>query len=300
MGSGYSALVMMIHLPWLFSLGSPQWASLQYGLLPFFLAILSAALFIGLSLLMGWHVWLVLTGQGTIDSMDNSAKSQIAKQQGLKWVNPYHLGPINNWKETFDVQGEKLWWIVWMLPRGLRKKGVGWSPPTASRTLREGECWSLPDSEATLCLVSSIGGGFGSNRAAGGGIGGSGANEGYDPYALRAGHLEQYAAHAEHWGMAPLAVHGHGQHAQRADESHTQHAGSSASAVVCAAQYTASGYGIQTSEYGHTLLPGGVGIGITVAAAGGGSSIASSSSNRLSQLPSQTAQLRPGHAPSTL
>jgi hypothetical protein len=78
-----------------------------------------------MSVLFGWHVWLVLTGQGTIDYLDNSTREAEARAAGRRWVNPYHLGPAANWMETFDVWG-RWWWLTWTLPTRRRKLGNGY------------------------------------------------------------------------------------------------------------------------------------------------------------------------------
>lgn len=136
-GSLYSALVYLAHVPWLFALDSPGWES--RGFLPFFMFILSASIWLGISALLGYHVWLVLTGQGTIDSIDNAERARDARLAGRKWVNPYHLGGVANWKETFDVRG-RWWWLLWLLPTRRRKLGNGYVLPTADTC--------LPDEEA--------------------------------------------------------------------------------------------------------------------------------------------------------
>ncbi|PNG99022.1 hypothetical protein TSOC_015207, partial [Tetrabaena socialis] len=92
--------------------------------------VMSASIWLGISALFGWHVWLVLTGQGTIDYLDNSAREAEARAAGRRWLNRYHLGPAANWRETFDVHG-RWWWLSWMLPRRRRKMGNGYVLPQA-------------------------------------------------------------------------------------------------------------------------------------------------------------------------
>ncbi|PNW85739.1 hypothetical protein CHLRE_03g207502v5 [Chlamydomonas reinhardtii] len=125
-GSLYSAMVYLVEYPLLFKLESREWD--RRGFLPFFMFILSASIWLGISALFWWHVWLILTGQGTIDYLDNTQKVADAKAQGRQWVNPYHLGAVANWQETFDVRG-RWWWLAWMLPTRRRKLGNGYVLP---------------------------------------------------------------------------------------------------------------------------------------------------------------------------
>ena len=40
--------------------------------------------------------------------------------------NPYDLGALANFKEAFDVQETRLWWIRWCLPSLKPKRGNGY------------------------------------------------------------------------------------------------------------------------------------------------------------------------------
>ncbi|GLC47083.1 hypothetical protein PLESTB_000434000 [Pleodorina starrii] len=122
-GSAYSAAVYLLHVPGVLRLDDPGWE--ENGFMPFFMFVLSSSIWLAISLLFGWHVWLVLTGQGTIDYLDNSSRAAEARAAGRRWVNPYHLGPVANWMETFDVWG-RWWWIAWVLPTRRRKLGNGY------------------------------------------------------------------------------------------------------------------------------------------------------------------------------
>ncbi|GFR40850.1 hypothetical protein Agub_g1500 [Astrephomene gubernaculifera] len=123
-GAAYSAAVHWAYVPGLLKLDEPGGA----GMLPFFMFVLSASVWLALSALLGWHVWLVLTGQGTIDYLDNSSREAEARAAGRRWVNPYHLGAGANWRETFDVHG-RWWWLAWVLPTRRRKLGNGYVLP---------------------------------------------------------------------------------------------------------------------------------------------------------------------------
>jgi hypothetical protein len=92
--------------------------------------ILAAAVFLALSVLLFWHVYLVLTAQTTIDYYGNRDAARAARRAGRVWVNDFDLGPRRNWQESFDERGP-FWWIAWMAPRLRRHRGDGMSYPSA-------------------------------------------------------------------------------------------------------------------------------------------------------------------------
>mmetsp|Transcript_30520 Transcript_30520/g.78965 ORF Transcript_30520/g.78965 Transcript_30520/m.78965 type:complete len:342 (-) Transcript_30520:9-1034(-) len=94
-----------------------------------FASVLSLAVSISLLILFSWHVYLVLTGQTTIDVYQNRERAAEARRRGQRFVNAFDLGPRRNWQETFDVHG-RWWWLAWMVPRGAPKRGNGVLLPT--------------------------------------------------------------------------------------------------------------------------------------------------------------------------
>jgi len=85
--------------------------------------ILSASVLLALSLLLGWHVYLVCSGQTTIEWHANREARADAKKEGRVWRNSADLGVRRNWQEVFDERGRG-WWLRWALPR-LRPHGGG-------------------------------------------------------------------------------------------------------------------------------------------------------------------------------
>jgi len=81
-----------------------------------FTFVLSCAICVALSILMGWHIYLVTSGQTTIQFYSNQAQRREEKSKGGAWVNKFNLGASFNWQEVFDERG-RFWWIRWMLPR---------------------------------------------------------------------------------------------------------------------------------------------------------------------------------------
>jgi len=62
------------------------------------------------------------------------------------WGNPYDLGPVRNWQETFGSHG-KLWWLTWALPSLPRKrKNSSWQVSRPARN-RLASSWAttLPE-----------------------------------------------------------------------------------------------------------------------------------------------------------
>jgi len=93
--------------------------------------ILALAVFLALSLLLAWHVYLVCSAQTTIDYYGNREASRAARREGRVWVNDLDLGLRRNWQETFDERGT-LWWILWAMPRLTLHRGSGMSWPSAA------------------------------------------------------------------------------------------------------------------------------------------------------------------------
>jgi hypothetical protein len=76
--------------------------------------VLCGAVFVALSVLLGWNLYLVLSGQTTIESYDNSKKKSDAKRTGKVFaprcvsprevfVNEWDLGLFNNLAAVFGV-----------------------------------------------------------------------------------------------------------------------------------------------------------------------------------------------------
>ena len=86
--------------------------------------ILAFAVLIAISVLLGWHVYLVSTSQTTIEFYGNREARRAAAREGRGWVNEHDLGVRRNWQETFDERGS-LWWIAFAMPRLAPHRGSG-------------------------------------------------------------------------------------------------------------------------------------------------------------------------------
>jgi len=81
-----------------------------------FSCILSFAVTLGVSGLLAFHLYLVLTGQSTIELFQNSRIKEFWRKEGKKWKAPSDHGYKGNWKHVFQ-SFDKFWWITWCLPR---------------------------------------------------------------------------------------------------------------------------------------------------------------------------------------
>ncbi|XRB04634.1 DHHC palmitoyltransferase [Pycnococcus provasolii] len=93
---------------------------------------ISVSVFCALSLLLGWHVYLVLTAQTTVEFHRQLGKRPERRRRGETYVNPLDRGWADNWKRALVPRGAnghgvafngKMWWLVWMLP--LKRAPIG-------------------------------------------------------------------------------------------------------------------------------------------------------------------------------
>ncbi|XP_073388831.1 probable protein S-acyltransferase 16 isoform X4 [Physcomitrium patens] len=89
-----------------------------------FTFILSVAVLISLTFLLGWHIYLVLTAQTTIDFYGNRQRRKEARANGESWTNVYDLGKLQNLRQVTDVGGS-YWWLWLLLPTRALPKGDG-------------------------------------------------------------------------------------------------------------------------------------------------------------------------------
>eukprot|EP00475_Leptophrys_vorax_P003290 TRINITY_DN11928_c0_g1_i1.p1 TRINITY_DN11928_c0_g1~~TRINITY_DN11928_c0_g1_i1.p1 ORF type:complete len:244 (+),score=5.70 TRINITY_DN11928_c0_g1_i1:60-734(+) len=98
-----------------------------------FTFVVTLSVFIALSLLLGWHVYLVATAQTTIDFYDFLMRKREAKRAGRVWVNEFDMGVLQNFQNTFDVSGP-FWFLLMFLPRASLPRGDGIHFPTIHDT----------------------------------------------------------------------------------------------------------------------------------------------------------------------
>eukprot|EP00640_Fibrocapsa_japonica_P002187 CAMPEP_0113935984 /NCGR_PEP_ID=MMETSP1339-20121228/2995_1 /TAXON_ID=94617 /ORGANISM="Fibrocapsa japonica" /LENGTH=342 /DNA_ID=CAMNT_0000938297 /DNA_START=54 /DNA_END=1082 /DNA_ORIENTATION=- /assembly_acc=CAM_ASM_000762 len=66
--------------------------------------ILAVSVGFALTILGGWHVYLICSGQTTIEFYINSTKTYQASSRGELYSNPYNLGLKANWRQVFGPQ----------------------------------------------------------------------------------------------------------------------------------------------------------------------------------------------------
>lgn len=87
--------------------------------------LLTISILFSLGILLGWHIYLVLTGQTTIEFMYNKLQARDAKRRGVSYRNPFDLG----WRKNFLLFfGVRQWWLF-ALPNRALPPGNGVSYP---------------------------------------------------------------------------------------------------------------------------------------------------------------------------
>jgi len=99
-----------------------------------FAFVISISVFLALSLLLGWHIYLVFTGQTTIEFYYNRTKARHARMRGEVHQNEYDLGSAKNWNIFF---GPGRFWFSWLLPTTKASPGDGIVYLTRSEHLRK-------------------------------------------------------------------------------------------------------------------------------------------------------------------
>ena len=95
---------------------------------------LAFSVFCALSMLLFWHVYLVLTAQTTVEFHRQLAKRRERLRRGERYVNPLDQGCVSNFKRALvpaRLHGEgfafggRYWWLAWMLPLARPPVGDG-------------------------------------------------------------------------------------------------------------------------------------------------------------------------------
>jgi len=90
--------------------------------------VIAIAVFIALSLMLSWQVYLVLSAQTTIEFYFNRTASSESKKYGKTYRNPFDLGVGNNFQYFFGTR-ETRFWFSWLLPGGVKLTGDGITYP---------------------------------------------------------------------------------------------------------------------------------------------------------------------------
>eukprot|EP00933_Yihiella_yeosuensis_P033078 TRINITY_DN26782_c0_g1_i1.p1 TRINITY_DN26782_c0_g1~~TRINITY_DN26782_c0_g1_i1.p1 ORF type:complete len:356 (+),score=41.41 TRINITY_DN26782_c0_g1_i1:87-1070(+) len=93
--------------------------------------LMALCIFLALSCLGGFHVYLVLTNQTTIEFHGNSRSKEAEQRKGKLYRNPYDLGRSKNFQQVFGPNN--FCHFIWMMPYLARRPvGDGMSFPTMS------------------------------------------------------------------------------------------------------------------------------------------------------------------------
>ncbi|CAJ1342886.1 unnamed protein product [Effrenium voratum] len=91
--------------------------------------LISLCIFLALCLLGGFHLYLVLTNQTTIEFHVNLTNRHLARRKGESYRNPYDLGWSRNFQQVFGPN--KFFHFLWMMPYlAKRPNGDGCSFPS--------------------------------------------------------------------------------------------------------------------------------------------------------------------------
>eukprot|EP00752_Nemacystus_decipiens_P015751 g14063.t1 len=66
--------------------------------------VLALSVGVAISVLLGWHLYLICTAQTTIEFYQNQTNRSRARQWGELWSNPYDVGCKGNWQSVFGPQ----------------------------------------------------------------------------------------------------------------------------------------------------------------------------------------------------
>jgi len=107
-------------------------AGIRGGML--FAFVITVSVFFALSMLLGWHIYLVLTGQTTIEFYYNRTRARQARMRGEVYQNEYDLGTNKNFQIFF---GTSRYPFAWLMPSTKPAPGDGIAYLTRSEHLRK-------------------------------------------------------------------------------------------------------------------------------------------------------------------
>jgi len=97
-----------------------------------FTFVLTLSVSLALSLMLMWHIYLVFSGQTTIEFYFNRYKAHEASLRKQEYHNEFDLGFKKNF-QTFFGLNEKHYWFMWLLPTLKMVQGDGTWYPTRSQ-----------------------------------------------------------------------------------------------------------------------------------------------------------------------
>jgi len=91
-----------------------------------FAFVISVSVWVAITFMLGWHTYLIISGQTTIEFYYNQTQGMAARAKGDVYRNPYDLGLSRNWVSFFGP------YRMWMLPSSRSPPGDGLSFPVRS------------------------------------------------------------------------------------------------------------------------------------------------------------------------
>lgn len=95
---------------------------------------ITCAVIFSLSILGGFHCFLVLTNQTTIEFQINWSRRSEAKKMGTVYRNPYDIGCARNFQAVFGPH--RFWSFRWLLPVEPQRQGDGMAWPSLQRVMQ--------------------------------------------------------------------------------------------------------------------------------------------------------------------
>ena len=96
-----------------------------------FTFVLAVSVGLAVAILFGWHCYLVLTAQTTIEFYGNHTLRLRARVRGERFRNPYDRGYANNFRQVFGAAHP----LIAVLPSSRKPPGAPWPAPRARATV---------------------------------------------------------------------------------------------------------------------------------------------------------------------
>ena len=93
--------------------------------------VLAVSVGLAVAILFGWHCYLVLTAQTTIEFYGNHTLRLRARVRGERFRNPYDRGYANNFRQVFGAAHP----LIAVLPSSRKPPGAPWPAPRARATV---------------------------------------------------------------------------------------------------------------------------------------------------------------------
>jgi len=90
-----------------------------------FSCVLALSVSIAVGILLFWHVYLIATGQTTIEWYNNRMHTADARKRGATYANPWDLGFVSNVGMVLGTRSDPFKWMWWIWPTRALPPGDG-------------------------------------------------------------------------------------------------------------------------------------------------------------------------------